>query len=92
MSLKLLLQYQNYADVFSEEKINVLLEHTEYDHRIDLVLGSHMPKNDIYLFIFRALQVLKEYLTEMEQTGKIQRSSSRIGTPIMFVPKPDGRL
>jgi len=27
----------------------------------------------------------------MEDHGKIRRSFSQIGTPILFVPKPDGR-
>jgi len=32
------------------------------------------------------------YINEMEQSGKIRRSSSPIGAPILFVPKPDGTL
>jgi len=36
--------------------------------------------------------VLKEYINEMEQSGKIRRSSSTIVAPILFVPKPDGTL
>ena len=28
----------------------------------------------------------------MEQSGKIRRSSSPIGAPILYVPKPDGTL
>ena len=92
ISLKLLPEYQDYADIFSEEKINVLPKHTEYDHRIDLVPGSDLPRNHIYPLTVRELQVLKEYINEMEQSGKIRRSSSPIGAPILFVPKPDGTL
>ena len=43
-SLKPLPEYQDYPDIFSEEKINVLPKHNEYDHRIDLVPGSDLPK------------------------------------------------
>jgi len=66
ISLKLLPEYQDYADIFSEEKINVLPKHTEYDHHIDLVLGSDLPKNHIYPLTVRQIQVLKEYINEME--------------------------
>ena len=92
ISLKLLPQYRDYADIFSEEKINVLPEHTEYDHCIDLIPGSDLPKNHIYPLTVKELQVLKEYINEMEKSGKIQKSSSTIGAPILFVLKPDGTL
>jgi len=90
--LKLLPEYQDYADIFSEEKINVLPEHTEYDHCIDLVPGSDLPRNYIYALTVRELQVLKEYINEMEQSSKIRRSSSPIGSPILCVRKPDRTL
>ena len=67
-------------------------KHTEYDHRIDLVPGSDLPKNHIYPLTVKELQVLKEYINEMEQSGKIRRSSSPIGAPVLFVPKPDRTL
>jgi len=92
ISLKLLPEYQDYADIFSEEKINVLPKHTEYDHRIDLVPGSDLPRNHRYPLTVSDQQVLKEYINEMEQWGKIRRSSSPIGAPIVFVPKPHGTL
>ena len=38
------------------------------------------------------LYVLAEYLAEMLKQGKIVHSQSPAGAPILFVPKPDGRL
>jgi len=38
------------------------------------------------------LNVLAEYLAEMLKQGKIVHSQSPAGAPILFVPKPDGRL
>jgi len=73
ISLKLLPEYQDYADIFSEEKINGLPKHTEYDHRIDLIPGSDLPRNHIYPLTVRELQVFNEYINEMEQSGKIRR-------------------
>jgi len=92
ISLKLGPDNQDYVDIFSEEKINILRKHTEYDHRIDLVPGSDLPKNHIYPLTIPELQVLKDCINKMEQSGNIRRSSSPIGAPILFVPKPDGTL
>jgi hypothetical protein len=33
--------YREWASVFSEEEINRLPDHTEYDHRIELVKGAN---------------------------------------------------
>jgi len=38
------------------------------------------------------LNNLKTYLDEMLEQGKITQSQSPAGAPILFVPKPDGRL
>jgi len=92
ISLKLLPEYQDYADIFSEGKINVMPKHTEYDHGSNLVPGSDLPRNHIYPVTVRELQVLKEYINEIEQSGKIRRLSSPVGAPILFVPKADGTL
>jgi len=57
-----------------------------------LVLGSDLPRNHIYPLTVRELQVLKEYINEMEKSGRIRRSSSPIAAPILFVPKHHGTL
>jgi len=59
---------------------------------MDLVPGSDLPKNHIHPLTVWDLQALKAYINEVEQSGKIRRSSSPIGAPILFVPKPDGIL
>jgi len=38
------------------------------------------------------LDTLAKYLKEMLKQGKIVHSQSRAGAPILFVPKPDGKL
>ena len=37
ISLCLIDHYKDYADIFSEEKIHALPEHSKYDHKIELV-------------------------------------------------------
>jgi len=80
-----------YSDIFSQERINALPEHTKYDHHVDLVPDAKLPDGPIYP-LSKVLDALWEYIKEMEDHGKIRRSSSPIGAPTLFVPKPDGTL
>ena len=92
IKLSLLPEYRDYADIFSSEMARALPEHSEHDHRIELEEGKVPPSGPIYPLSRRELDVLYEYIKEMEDSGKIRRSSSPAGAPILFVPKPDGSL
>jgi hypothetical protein len=43
------------------------------------------------MLLEKELSVLKDYLKEMLDYGKIRPSKSPVGAPILFVPKPHGR-
>jgi len=92
IQIKILTEYRNYADIFSQEKINTLPEHSKYDHRIDLYPQAKLPDGPGYPLSKKELDALWDYLREMEDHGKIRRSSLTIGAAILFVPKPDGTL
>jgi len=92
IKVKIFPEYQDYADIFSQERINTLPEHTKYDHRVHLVPDAKLPDGPIYPLSKKELDALWDYIKEMEDHGKIRRSSSPIGAPILFVPKPDGTL
>ncbi|WP_272524698.1 hypothetical protein [Providencia sp. PROV201] len=92
ISLQLLPEYKDFGDVFSQERIDALPEHTKYDHRIELIPGSTPPFGPIYPLSEKELKALREFLNEMLRTGKIKRSTSSCAAPILFVPKPDGSL
>jgi len=92
IKIKILPQYRDYGDIFSQEKINALPEHSKYDHRIDLIPEAKLPDGLIYPLSKKELDAVWDYIGEMEDHGKIRRSSSLIGAPILFVPKPDGTL
>jgi len=49
------------------------------------------PWGPIYPLSEVELQTLQEWLKEMERTGKIKRSTSPAGSPILFISKPHGR-
>jgi len=92
IKIKILPEYRDYADIFSQEKINALPEHSKCDHRIDLIPAAKLPDRPIYPLSKKELDTPSDYIREMQDNAKIRRSSSPIGAPILFVPKPDGTL
>jgi len=84
-------EFQQFLGIMSKEAAEVLPQHRPYDCKIDLQEGSTPPWGPIYPLSETELQTLREWLKEMEKTGKIQRSTSPAGSPILFVPKPSGR-
>ena len=69
-----------------------LPEHSGHDHRIELEEGKMPPSGPIYQLSRQELDLLYEYIKEMEDSGNIRRSSSPAGAPLLFLPKPDGSL
>ena len=75
----------------SKEAADVLPQHHPYDCKIELKEGATAPWGPIYPLSEVELKTLREWLKEMERTGKIKRSTSPAGSPILFVRKPHGR-
>ena len=92
ISLCLIDHYKDYADIFSEEKIHALPEHSKYDHNIELEPSTTPPFGPIYPLSESELRVLRKYLDEMLVSGKIVISTSPAAAPILFVPKQDSTL
>ena len=84
-------EFREYMGIMGKEAADALPEHRPYDCKIDLQEGSTAPWGPIYPLSEVELQTLREWLKEMERTGKIRRSTSPAGSPILFVPKPHGR-
>jgi hypothetical protein len=85
------MEFQQYLGIMSQEVADRLPEHRPYDCKIDLKPGATAPWGPIYPLSEEELRALREWLKEMEKTGKIRRSTSPAGSPILFVPKPNGR-
>ena len=62
------------------------------DHAIDLKKEATPPWGPIYLMSAYQLEELNKYLEKMLAQGKIVHSKSPAAAPILFVPKPDGKL
>jgi len=84
-------EFCQYLRIMGKEAADALPKHRPYDCKIDLQKGSTAPWEPIYPLSEAELQTLREWLKEMERTGKIKRSTSPAGSPILFVPKPHRR-
>ena len=84
-------EFRQYLQIMRKEAADALPKHRPYDCKIELQPGSTAPWGPIYPLSEVELQTLREWLKEMERTGKIKRSTSPAGSPILFVPKPGGR-
>ena len=85
-------EYWKYKDHFTEEKAEMLAPRRTFDHANDLKEGATPPWGPIYPMSAYHLEEVNKYLCKMLAEGKIVHSKSPAGSPILFVPKPDGRL
>jgi len=77
--------------IMSQKAVDALLSYKEYVCKIEIKEGEKAPSRPIYPLSEQELETLREWLKEMLRTGKIQRSTSSAGSPILFVPKPSRR-
>ena len=80
-------QYYKWAGIFSREQTNKLPEHTKYDHKIKLVKGTEAPWGPLYGMTEQELRGLQEWLDRQVEAGKIVKSHSSGGAPILLVKK-----
>jgi len=85
------MEFRQYLRIMSQEAGDQLPEYRLYDCKIDLKEGTTAPWGPIYPLSEVELQTLQDWLNEMEKTGKIRKSTSPAGSPILFVPKPNGQ-
>jgi len=84
-------EFRPYQSIMSQEEADALPQHRPYDCKIELKEGSTAPWGPIYPLSEVEQQTLREWLKDMERTGKIKQLTSPAGSPILFVPKPHGR-
>jgi len=85
------MKFHQYLGIMGKEAADALPEHHPYDCKINLKEGETVPWGPIYPLSEVELQTLREWLKEIERTGKILRSTSPASSPILFIPKPHGR-
>jgi len=84
-------KFRGQLAIMGKKTADVLPKHQSYDCKIELKEGETALWGPIYTLSEEELATLREWIKEMLQTGKIRRSTSPAGSPILFVPKPKGR-
>ncbi|HXB10376.1 MAG TPA: reverse transcriptase family protein, partial [Bacteroidia bacterium] len=85
-------QYHEFIKLFQEAMQKALPDHGPNDIAIELLEGTSPPSGKLYPLSQEELQLLKEYIDEMLQQGKIRPSKSSAGAPIFFVKNRNGKL
>ena len=83
-------EYEDFKDIFLENKANELMPHGQPDHAIELT--NKPPYGPIYSLSEKELKVLHEYIQENLERGWIRESTSLAGASILFTSKKDSKL
>jgi hypothetical protein len=84
--------YHEFAKDFGREEFKTLPPHRPYDLAIDLKEGTKLHHGPLYSMMELESQTLEKWIDEELAAGKIRRSESEAGAPVMFVKKADGSL
>ena len=85
-------EYHKFANIFSQNKAEILASHHLYDLKINLEEGAQPPVGYIYSLSVFGQEALKEFIEENLNMGFIQPTSSPHGALVLFVKKKDGSL
>jgi hypothetical protein len=83
-------KFRKWAYIMTKKAAQRLPEHKPYDHAIDVNDTEMLPYGPCYTLSKKELEVLRNWLKKMLETGNIQRSKSLARSPILFVPKAHG--
>jgi len=78
--------------VFTKEDFDILPEHRQWDHVIELVLGSEPKSLKVYPLSLVEQKELDSFLEENLHTRRIRPSKSLMAAPVFFIKKKDGSL
>jgi len=84
--------YHKFLLLFDPKESEKLPDNTGCDHRIELLDSDNkLHMGPIYQLSQEEEKLLVKYLDTIIKEGKIRPSRSTVGSPILFVPKPNGR-
>jgi len=78
--------------VFAKENFDILLEHRQWDHVIELILGLEPKSSKVYPLSLVEQKKLDSFLEENLHTRRIRPSKSPMAAPVFFIKKKDGSL
>ena len=83
---------RGFESVFAKEDFDILLEHRQWDHAIELIPGAKPKSSKVYSLSPVEQKKLDSFLEENLRTGQIRPSKSPMTAPVFFIKKKDGSL
>jgi len=83
---------RGFESVFAKEDFNVLPEHRQWDHAIELIPGLEPKSSKIYPLSPVKQKELDSFLEENLHTRRIRLSKSPMAAPVFFIKKKNGSL
>uniref|UniRef100_A0A183CQJ7 Reverse transcriptase domain-containing protein n=1 Tax=Globodera pallida TaxID=36090 RepID=A0A183CQJ7_GLOPA len=81
-------ELKDFADVFDEERYDMLPEHREWDCKIDFYDDNKLPKpKKAYPLSPKEREATKEYVKSELKSGRIRPSNSPVAASLFFVKK-----
>jgi hypothetical protein len=85
-------EFKEFTDVFSEDKVTKLPPHRPYDLEIKLEEGAKPKWGPIYSLKPKEDEELCKTIESQLAQGLIRKSKSPMASPILFVPKKNGKM
>jgi len=83
---------KGFESVFAKEDFDVLPEHRQWDHAIELIPGAEPKSSKVYPLSPVEQKELDSFLEENLHTRRIRPSKSSMAAPVFFIKKKDGFL
>jgi len=83
---------KGFKSVFAKEDFDILPEHRQWDHAIELIPGSEPKLSKVTSLFLVEQKELDSFLEENLHTSQICPSKSPMAAPVFFIKKKDGSL
>jgi len=83
---------RGFESIFAKKDFDILPEHRQWDHAIELISGSEPKSSKVYLLSLVEQKELDVFLEENLRTGRICPSKSPMAALVFFIKKKDGSL
>jgi len=83
---------KGFKSVFAKKDFDILPEHRQWDHTIELISGSEPKSSKVYPLSLVEQKELDSFLEENLRTRRIRPSKSPMVAPVFFIKKKDGSL
>jgi len=83
---------REFESMFAKEDFDVLPEHRQWNHAIELIPGSEPKSSKVYPLSPVKQKELDSFLEENLRTRRIRLSKSSMAAPVFFIKKKDGSL